>query len=602
MEYYCNVCDILNYCPTLTRRLIFYTVKLSYTSCVVYHCIIYIADTSSTSSSTPSSISSSTSSSTPSSISSSPTPISEGTSSQVAIIAGSVIGGLLFLLISLTITVILAVVIGKKRMSKTSSYSMGDPLYSEVSKPSLPPLPTRLINSGYADIDIPDSGFPLVEITRNSPGSFSPQDDSPKPAQLRERPDFLKPNPMYASAEHIDKSLTGNNLRPTASLPFLDMTEEPHVSSSMFNIYAPTSSVAPPIPEYRGTPDPMGSIYSEDDINPSMFSGGVTSENDDIYHMYSSVYANPQPLQRSDQLLEVKEKNVLKIRDLGMGQFGEVELAHTVGLSLKQLRMSESNDDTGVSLVIAVKRLRSEADETMREAFEKEIKFMARLHHENVVRLLGVCLNQNAFIMMEYMIEGDLNHYLKMRKLVSVESYPLPENTVNVPVLLYISLQVASGMRYLASLKYIHRDLATRNILVGQDFKVKIADFGMSQRLYSSFYYRIKGKAVLPIRWMSSECFYGRFSEKSDAWAFGVTMWEIFTLCQQQPYEHISDQEVVSDALKGKDRTLLSQPPSCPDEVYHVMMRCWVYEPDERATFEEVHGLLSQIHAYNDYH
>ena len=157
-------------------------------------------------------------------------------------------------------------------------------------------------------------------------------------------------------------------------------------------------------------------------------------------------------------------------------------------------------------------------------------------------------------------------------------------------------------MRYLASLKYIHRDLATRNILVGQDFKVKIADFGMSQRLYSSFYYRIKGKAVLPIRWMSSECFYGRFSEKSDAWAFGVTMWEIFTLCQQQPYEHISDQEVVSDALKGKDRTLLSQPPSCPDEVYHVMMRCWVYEPDERATFEEVHGLLSQIHAYNDYH
>ena len=75
-------------------------------------------------------------------------------------------------------------------------------------------------------------------------------------------------------------------------------------------------------------------------------------------------------------------------------------------------------------------------------------------------------------------------------------------------------------MEYLASKKFIHRDLATRNCLVGKNLVVKIADFGMSQNLYSAYYFRLKGRAVLPIRWMAFECFYGRFSVKSDVFAF----------------------------------------------------------------------------------
>lgn len=331
--------------------------------------------------------------------------------------------------------------------------------------------------------------------------------------------------------------------------------------------------------------------YAETDIISLQ---GVTGSN-----MYSVPALTVDSLTRKDiSVAEFPRQRLLFREKLGEGQFGEVHLCEAEGLAEFLGEGAPLPEQDGRPVLVAVKQLRADATCNARNDFLKEIKIMSRLNNPNIIQLLCVCVSTDPLCMVtEYMENGDLNMFLSQREMESTLTHANNIPSVSIADLLHMSVQISSGMKYLASLNFVHRDLATRNCLLDRHLTIKISDFGMSRNLYSSDYYRIQGRAVLPIRWMAWESILlGKFTTASDVWAFGVTLWEIFTLCKEQPYSLLSDEQVIENTgefFRNQGRQIfLSAPPLCPSSLFKLMMRCWSRDITDRPSFHKLHQAL----------
>ncbi|KAJ7370094.1 hypothetical protein OS493_034305 [Desmophyllum pertusum] len=283
-----------------------------------------------------------------------------------------------------------------------------------------------------------------------------------------------------------------------------------------------------------------------------------------------------------DDMKQLPLTGIEYIRDLGSGNFGLVFLGRAYGLI-------EGKEDA--ELMVAVKTLKEGSTSETKEDFFKEVALMSLLHHENIVELLAVSTDEEPYGMIfEFMELGDLNQYLR-KAGPFFEGDEKERVTLTPDDLMSISLHCAAGMEHLQTLRFVHRDVATRNCLVGTGLHVKISDFGMSRDIYASDYYKVEGQAVLPIRWMPPEALLlGKFTVESDIYSFGVLLWEIYTLALQ-PYYGYTNEEVVEFIKKGVH---LGQPDDCPDYVYQIMKSCWHKESAQRPNFTLMIAQLKQ--------
>ena len=99
---------------------------------------------------------------------------------------------------------------------------------------------------------------------------------------------------------------------------------------------------------------------------------------------------------------------------------------------------------------------------------------------------------------------------------------------------------------------------------------------------------------MLPIRWMAPETIQytcRKFSSASDVWAYGITIWELYTL-GQKPYFNLSNQDVLIKITEEK-LTLASQiPDTCPAKLQDILKKCWQYEPENRYNFDQIVEIL----------
>lgn len=266
----------------------------------------------------------------------------------------------------------------------------------------------------------------------------------------------------------------------------------------------------------------------------------------------------------------IQPNEVIFEKSIGKGSFGEVFKGTCRGQ------------------VVAVKVLNKQnlPEKALRE-FEREVILISKYTHPNIVQFMGACfVPDHMMIVTEFIPHGDLedmlaNHAIKL----------------SFPTRMKMAKDAAKGMNWLhlAEHTFIHRDLKTKNLLVGDGNIIKICDFGLSQVKPSPdavLRDPPNGAKGTPI-WMAPEILMNReFNEKCDIYSFGLILWCLLT--RQEPYAEYEDLNTFrNDICKRHVRPII--PDDCLPSLRSLIERCWDKNPAARPSFAQIIGELDYI-------
>ncbi|KAJ8929669.1 hypothetical protein NQ314_017619 [Rhamnusium bicolor] len=280
------------------------------------------------------------------------------------------------------------------------------------------------------------------------------------------------------------------------------------------------------------------------------------------------------------------------IKLIGRGEFGDVmvaKIAKSVLILDKRNSLVTTPTDPPAEdkdLPVLVKALTQTKDENCLAEFKRELDMFTKLSHENITKLYGLCREEEPhYLISEHTDWGDLKKFL----MATQNGSPPALTPVQSVGILH---QLSRGMDHLANNRLVHKDLAARNCLVSSTLVAKIGLPRLTRDPYSQEYCKHVNH-VIPLRWLPYEAVYeDEYSTKSDMYAFGVIIWEIFAQ-GELPQSKINDNSFLNK-LKEKKLEWKAHP-STPEVLIKIQDSCWDVDPKNRPSFSEVSKELEEI-------
>ena len=256
---------------------------------------------------------------------------------------------------------------------------------------------------------------------------------------------------------------------------------------------------------------------------------------------------------------EPKITDFTLIKELGVGSFGRVLLVQ--------------HNLTQAQYAIKAIDKRNKANIQEKPYFRREIEIMYRIHHPNVVKLFGHFEdNTYCYFIMEYIAGGNIYSYV-------------PKNGIHT----ISTQQVASIIKDVISATYflhhmyppiIHRDIKPENVLLGDNMRAKLTDFGWSNYLQGDF----KRTTVCgtPIYLAPEMINNTGHDEKVDIWCIGVLLFELIT--GQQPWKG-SDVQTVKYNIS---RLKINWPKQMDRNAADLISKILRYNPEERISLRNM--------------
>lgn len=239
--------------------------------------------------------------------------------------------------------------------------------------------------------------------------------------------------------------------------------------------------------------------------------------------------------------------------------------------------------DKATKLDVAIKVLNEKDQQKHLMEFLSLTSRWAFVTSNSTVKMFGITLANPISIVMEYLPLGQLDVYLSNKD---------KHDPVKEVDLVEASTYLANALWYLEDAGFVHGNIRCRKLLVANhtdnSFVVKLADPG----LYSAY-------TDDDIRWIPPECYgdFGaaRYSSAADIWAFGTTLWEIFSYGKSPPKTDVHTLRKFHLSQKH-----LPRPAGCPRNVYQLMLECWALDPHCRkkpqAAMRDINQILYQVY------